>query len=121
MKTNTAQKPIDVTVARILILAAIVIVGIWIFNGIVWLWDWFSAASEGGNVWSNVWAFCVRNSSFLVVVYGVVCLQVSGVAELRYEKSFLRAFLLALLLTPPVMMAVYGYKRNVEPISGGEG
>jgi hypothetical protein len=39
-------------------------------------------------------------------------LQASGLAELKYGKNFLKAFGLALILTPPVMMVVYGHKKE---------
>ncbi|MEE2876458.1 MAG: hypothetical protein VX822_01570 [Candidatus Neomarinimicrobiota bacterium] len=38
---------------------------------------------------------------------------VSGViAKLKFNKNFLKAFVLALILTPPIMMGVYGHKQE---------
>ncbi len=102
---------LDILLSRILITAVILIVASWIWEGVAHLWEWYSTTSETNSAWSSVWDLCKRNLSFFVVAYGIVCLHVSGLAELKYEKNFLKAFLLALFLTPPVMMGIYGHRR----------
>lgn len=98
----------DILISRILAVTIVLILAIWIWNGVTFLWDWYLAISRTGSVWSSVWEFCKENLSFFIVIYGIICLQVSGIAELKFEKNFLKAFVLALFLTPPVMMGVYG-------------
>ena len=61
---------------------------------------------------AGIWEFCKTNLSILIVIYGLMSLQASGLAELKYGKNFLKAFGLALILTPPVMMVVYGHKKE---------
>jgi len=114
------MKNVDVFVSRVLMIAVILIVTTWIWSGLVWLWDWFATTSGTGSVWSEIWDFCKQNVSIFVVVYGLVCLQISGISELKFEKNFLKAFVLAIVLTPPIMMAVYGHKKNKEHGSRGE-
>ena len=104
---------VDRLVSRLLAGIAALIVGTWVWNGAVWTWDWYSSVSAGEDaVWSAVWDFCRGNFSILVVIYGLLCLQVSGIAELKFEKNFLKAFVLALVLTPPLMMATYGRRKK---------
>ena len=102
----------DVIFSRIIFIIVVIIVSTWIWDGIGWLWNWFTSASESGSIGSGIWNFCKQNISILVVVYGIICLQVSGISELKFEKNFLMAFILAIFLTPPIMMAVYGHRRN---------
>jgi hypothetical protein len=46
------------------------------------------------------------------MAYGIISLQVSGLAELKFGKNFIKAFYLALLITPPMMMIVYGHRKE---------
>ncbi|MGK5092590.1 hypothetical protein WDW89_11335 [Deltaproteobacteria bacterium TL4] len=107
------KKNRDVLLSRILLAISLMIITYWIGNGLIWLWNWYVSVSESADtgVWEEVGLFIKTNLSVLTLVYGIISLQVSGVAELKFEKNFLVAFALAILLTPPVMMAVYGHKR----------
>jgi len=102
----------DIVISRVIFFIALVVVITWIWNGLIWLWNWYTVASETGTVWFEIWSFVKQNVSILVVVYGIICLQVSGVSELKFEKNFLKAFILAIFLTPPVMMVIYGHRKN---------
>lgn len=107
------KKP-DVVLSRILILICVSIVGYWIWNGLNWLWDWYRSVSEltDTSVWTEIWLFIVENLSVIALIYGIICLQVSGLAELKFGKNFLKAFILAICLTPPIMMGIYGHKKE---------
>lgn len=102
----------DYLFAAILGAAAAVVAGILIWKGLAWLWNWFSATGEDDSVWLAIWEFCKSNLSIIIVIYGLISLQVSGLVELKFGKNFLKAFGLALILTPPVMMAVYGHRKT---------
>jgi len=102
----------DYLFASILGTAAVIIVIIMIWNELTWLWSWFLTAGDNGSVWLAIWDFCKANLSILIVIYGLISLQASGLAELKFGKNFLKAFGLALILTPPIMMAVYGHRKK---------
>lgn len=107
------KRNLDALVSRILLVISLIIVAYWIWNGLNWLWDWYLSISETTDttVWQEIWLFIKENLSIIALIYGIICLQVSGVAELKFGKNFLKAFALAISLTPPVMMAVYGHKK----------
>ena len=109
------MKPkIDVILSKILLLIIISIVLYWIWNGLNWLWDWYIATSQNGNsgLWEEIWIFIKENISIIAMAYGIISLQVSGLAELKFGNNFIKAFCLALLITPPMMMIVYGGHRK---------
>jgi hypothetical protein len=58
--------------------------------------------------WASLGQFCVNNLSIIIVVYLIICLQVAGLAEFRFRKNFLKAFLLGIVITPPLMMICWG-------------
>lgn len=99
---------------RVFIFAILAILIYWIWNGFQWLWEWYVyvGASSNTTVWHEIWVFIKENLSIIVVLYGIVALQSAGLAELKFDKPFLLSFGLALCLTPPVMMGVYGHKRK---------
>jgi len=94
------------------------IVVYWLIKGLVKLYHWFvdlPAYSNGW--WLVIGRFCINNLSIIIVVYLVICLQVAGIAEFKYKKNFLKAFLLAIVMTPPLMMVIWGRKTQPEKIS----
>ncbi|MFH1851969.1 MAG: hypothetical protein ABIA75_06455 [Candidatus Neomarinimicrobiota bacterium] len=102
----------DKAVSRVLMLFSALILIYWLISAGIWLWDWY--AGSGGysaNWWPAVGQFLLDNLSIVVAVYAIICLQVSGLAELKFNKNFLKALGLALVLTPPVMMIVYGHRE----------
>ncbi|MCF7802145.1 MAG: hypothetical protein K9N34_09005 [Candidatus Marinimicrobia bacterium] len=111
---ETAKR--DVLFARIAVLGILAILLPWIWDGLVWLWDWYVGYAESeANFWQDVWRGFLTNFSIILIVYTIICLQVAGVAEFKLKRHFLPAFLLALILTPPGMMAAYGHRRNAAP------
>ena len=112
MNLNRLRTDRDYLFSVIIGAVTAVIAGIMIWNGLTWLWNWFSVAGGESSVWLAIWEFCKTNLSILIVIYGLMSLQASGLAELKYGKNFLKAFGLALILTPPVMMVVYGHKKE---------
>ena len=117
MGSKIAGKHLDNVLSRIFLVISILIVLTWVWTGALWLWDWHATTSAAGSVWPVVWDFCKQNLSVIVVIYGLICLQVSGVAELKFEKSFLTAYVLSFFLTPPVMMVAYGRRKHSTNIS----
>lgn len=106
----------DLLLARIAILGILVIVLPWLWDGLVWLWEWYVGYSENdASFWQDAWVWVVTNFSILLIVYTIICLQVAGVAEFKLKRKFLPAFFLALLLTPPGMMAAYGHRKTATP------
>ena len=71
---------------------AVIIVIIMIWNGLTWLWSWFSTAGDNGSVWLAIWDFCKANLSILIVIYGLISLQASGLAELKFGKKLPEGF-----------------------------
>jgi hypothetical protein len=103
----------DVTISKIFRIAIILVLLYWAYEGISWMWYWYlDSGGYTSDWWSGVGKFLLRNISIVIVIYGVACMQASGLAELKYGKNYLKAFGLALILSPPVMMAVYGHKSE---------
>lgn len=107
------KKNPDIIIARIIMMVILIIAAYWIWNGLIWLWDWYLSVSNSPETgfWEEVWLFIKDNLSIIAMLYGIIALQASGVAELKFGKKFITAFALALFLTPPVMMAFYGARR----------
>lgn len=106
------MSPLDQRLSRLFMVASLLILGYWAYLGLAWVWDWYQ--DSGGYTtqwWPDLGRFLWRNLSIVVAVYGIACLQASGLAELKYGKNFLLAFILALVLTPPGMMIAYGHRR----------
>ena len=112
MNLNRLRTDRDYLFSVIIGAVTAVIAGIMTWNGLTWLWNWFSVVGGESSEWLAIWEFCKTNLSILIVIYGLMSLQASGLAELKYGKNFLKAFGLALILTPPVMMVVYGHKKE---------
>ena len=105
----------DLIFSRILILGILAILLPWIWDGLVWLWNWYQGYSASdANAWHDLGAFLWRNISVVLILYTIICLQVAGLAEFKFNKNFVPAFFLSLLITPPIMMAVYGRHSEVK-------
>ncbi len=103
----------DFILARLLILASLVILLPWLWSGLVWMWHWYQGyATPDANPWTDLGAFLLKNLSVVIIIYSIIGLQVAGIAEFKYNKNFLPAFLLALVITPPLMLVVYGRRKR---------
>jgi len=103
----------DNIISRFIFFIIFAIVGYWIVLWGIDVWNWYVAS--GGyspEWWPQLGAFLLRNFSIVVVLYGMACMQASGLAELKFGKNFLVALGLAFILTPPIMMVVYGKKQQ---------
>ena len=111
----------DKRLAGIAAVPALAILLYWVYLGIGKLVEWIgSLGAYQPEWWTIVGKFCLHNLSILLVIYTIICLQVAGIAELRFRKNFLKAFLLAIVMTPPLMMAAWGCReicdiRNNQP------
>ncbi len=102
----------DHKISRVFILFSVSILGYWAYNGIISVWEWYgSTGGYSSSWWPDLGRYLWKNISIVVVIYAIICLQASGLAELKFKKNFLKALGLSILLTPPVMMIVYG-RRN---------
>lgn len=105
----------DTIISRTLILAILVIVLPWLWDGLVWLWNWYTSyAASDASGWSDTGHFIMRNFSVILIAYTILSLQAAGLAEFKFKRPFLPAFLLALVITPPIMMATYGRHGDDE-------
>lgn len=103
----------DNIISRFLILIIVAVIGYWAVLGGIWVWDWyFRTGGYTADWWPRLGAFLWRNIGIVMALYGIACVQASGVAELKFRKNFLVALLLAFLLTPPLMMGVYGRRTQ---------
>ncbi len=107
------KKDPDTIIPRILLLISLMIILYWIWGGLGWLWEWYTSVSESPNttVWQEIWIFIKDNLSVIVLVYGIACLQAAGLAEMKFHKNFLKAFFLAICVTPPIMMGTFGRRK----------
>ena len=107
------QESVDRRLAKIFLIPAVAIVGYWIIVGLFKLYKWLTGLPSYSSAWwSSIGHFCLDNLSIIIVVYLIVCLQASGIAEFKYQKNFLKAFVLAVFLTPPIMMATWGRRKG---------
>jgi hypothetical protein len=107
------SESIDKKVSRIVFLASGLIILYWVIKGLIWLYHWFiglPAYSSGW--WTSLGQFCLDNLSIIIVAYLIICLQVAGIAEFRFKQNFLKAFLLGIIITPPLMMVVWGRRAR---------
>ena len=103
----------DSIISKFFLIPAVMIVLYWIVRGVIWLYGWFvELPSYSTEWWVEIGSFCLNNLSIIVVIYIFMCLQVSGLAEFKFRKNFVKAFLLGLVMTPPVMIAVWGRKKE---------
>ena len=99
----------DKIFSRLLILVILIVLLPWVWDGLVWSWDWYQGLDGAStNIWAETGRFIWTNLSVFLIAYTIICLQVAGLAEFKFNRNFLPALLLALIITPPVMMATYG-------------
>jgi len=65
---------------------------------------WYGALPAGTGFWTAIWGLITENGSISVALYVLICLNSSGVAEFKFGKPLVKAFLLSVPLTPVVMM-----------------
>ena len=105
------SEQLDKRISKILFAVSGAIVLYWLVKGIIWLCEWFAGLpAYSAGWWEPLGQFCLNNLSIIVVIYLVICLQVAGVAEFRFRKNFLKAFLLGIVITPPGMLIAWGRK-----------
>lgn len=106
----------DKIFSNIFFVPTILIVIYWIITGLIKLYNWLSGLSSyNSGWWFSIGNFCLSNLSIIIVIYIIICLQAAGIAEFKYRKNFLKAFFLGLIMTPLVMIAAWGRKRNTNP------
>ena len=99
----------DKIISKFFLIPAGAIVLYWIVNGIIELVKWFATLPHySSQWWIAIGNFCSTNLSIIVIAYIFICLQVSGIAEFKYRKNFLKSFILATIITPPLMMLIWG-------------
>ncbi|MCK4296015.1 MAG: hypothetical protein KAX28_05090 [Candidatus Marinimicrobia bacterium] len=109
----------DKIFSRIFFIPALLIIIYWIIKGLIKLYNWLSGLpAYNSGWWLSIGNFCLNNLSIIIVIYVIICLQVAGVAEFKLKKNFLKAFFLGLIMSPPVMIAAWGRKRNTNPSKG---
>ena len=69
--------------------------------------EWSAGLPGGVGFWLGLWELMVASPSIVIAIYTIACLNAAGVAEFKFGKPFTRAFLLALPLTPVVMIAAW--------------
>jgi hypothetical protein len=103
----------DVIISRLIRVTIVLILLYWGYSGIIWVWNWYtSSGGYSSSWWIETGRFLWRNASIVIALYGIACMQASGLVELLNRKSYLKAFGLSLILTPPGMMLVYGHKKD---------
>jgi len=106
---------LDRIIARMILLIIVVIGLHWIYTGLLWIVGWWRGLGPiDVNWWGSAVRFCGRNLSILIAIYVIAGLQTAGLVEFRYRRAFGRAFLLALILTPPGMLLAWGRKTTVN-------
>ncbi len=105
----------DQIISRIFVALSLLVLAYWLYSGVVWVWNWYvESGGYSSSWWPDIGHFLWDNLSIVIALYAVICLQASGLAEMKFNNNFLKAFGLALVLTPPLMMAVYGHRNNGE-------
>ncbi len=103
----------DKAISRVFTLFSVLILLYWLYSGGVWLWNWyFDSGGYSSEWWPAVGRFLLNNLSIVIAIYAIVCLQTAGLAELKFNNHFLKAFGLAFILTPPIMMIAYGHRKH---------
>ena len=80
----------------------------WVVEAII---AWSTGLPAGVGFWSGLWEVMVANPSIVTALYTIACLNAAGVAEFKFGRSFVKAFLLSLPLTPPVMLGAWARRR----------
>ncbi|MBN2602064.1 MAG: hypothetical protein JXR87_08725 [Candidatus Marinimicrobia bacterium] len=105
------SEQLDKRISTILFAVSGAIVLYGLVKGLIWFYEWFiNLPAYSAGWWGALGHFCLDNLSIIIVIYLVICLQVAGVAEFRFRKNFLKAFLLGIVLTPPGMIFIWGRK-----------
>jgi len=105
------SEQLDKRISKILFTVSGAIVLYWLVKGLIWLYNWFvSLPAYSAGWWPALGHFCLNNLSIIIVLYLIICLQVAGLAEFRFRKNFLKAFLLGIVITPPGMLLAWGRK-----------
>ena len=73
--------------------------------------DWYTATAAATGFWTALWELIKDNPSIAAALYVLGCLNSAGVAEFKFGKNFVRAFLLALPLTPFIMIGAWARRR----------
>jgi hypothetical protein len=81
----------------------------WLVGVFIWLVSWLEhLGAYNPHWWGLLGTFLYRNISILIVMYVILCLQSAGIAEFRYRKNFLKAFLFSMIMTPLGMLFFWG-------------
>ncbi|MFC1581559.1 hypothetical protein ACFL3L_01510 [Candidatus Neomarinimicrobiota bacterium] len=103
----------DLIISRLFRVLIVIVLGYWCYSGVTWLWSWYISGSGYSSAWwGAIGEFLWQNISIVIALYGIACMQASGLVELVNRKSYLKAFGLSLILTPPGMVLVYGHKKE---------
>jgi hydrophobe/amphiphile efflux-3 (HAE3) family protein len=68
---------------------------------------WYQGLPVEQGFWGALWELIRDNPSIVAALYVLACLNASGVAEFKFGRRFTKAFVLSLLLTPPVMIGAW--------------
>ncbi|HDP66905.1 MAG TPA: hypothetical protein ENN20_00210 [Candidatus Marinimicrobia bacterium] len=99
------NREIDQKISRIIMIVIAGILLYWLYNLGVLVIDWLGSIGQmDSSRWLQFGHFCVKNISIILMVYVIICLQAAGIAEFRYRKNFVKAFFLAIGLTPLGML-----------------
>lgn len=74
---------------------------------------WAQALPPDVGFWAALWVVIKGHPSIVAAIYIILCLNAAGVAEFKFKRSFARAFLLAVPLTPFLMIGLWA-RRNHE-------
>jgi len=102
----------DKTLYKIFLTGIFIVLIIWSWYGVQWGLEHIgSGADLRMFTWINTRDFITRNLSIVIAVYGFICLQIAGYAELRHGQRFLTAFALSLILTP-LGLLIFTWKKS---------
>jgi uncharacterized protein len=74
--------------------------------------EWAAGLQDTVGIWAGIWEAICANGSIIAALHVIICLNSSGLAEFKYGRSFTRAFILSLLITPPVMLKAWATART---------
>lgn len=96
---------------RLAFVAFAAAVGYIIYLVIMVVIGWAEALPPDASFWAEVWVLVKAHPSIVGAIYILLCLNSAGVAEFKFKRSFPAAFLLALPLTPFLMIGLWA-RRN---------
>lgn len=109
----TERQRLDRRLSRLLLLCAAVVAAFILWDVGLALWAWVATwPAFGAAWWSSFLAWLADYAGVVAAVYTMTCINAAGLAELKHGRRFLVALGLALVLTPPVMMAAYGSSES---------